>query len=122
MIKNIQETCPDCLKAPTGCCSKHSMNCPVCDGEGSVSMEKWNKFVGKQSNDNFIRDALYHLQTHDRNYEIRIWFDGSHYDHGEEPAIIIFHRGVKIYSEWGISLPDLIIEAGEFMKHYKPKD
>lgn len=119
-IKRVQDTCPNCLKAPTGCCTKHSMQCPVCGGTGSVSRDTWGKFQKKQSNDYFLSDALLYLQKHDRDYKIEIWFDGSHYDHGDEPAIKISYQGKQIYSDWGIFLPDLIIQAGSFLRNYKP--
>ena len=96
-----------------------AMDCPTCEKSGTVSRKRWDDLYGKDCNDNFLRDALLALQSHDPAYEIRIWSDGSHYDHGYEPAITIMRHQKIIYSDWGIYLPDLIKKAAEFMVKHK---
>jgi hypothetical protein len=36
------------IKAANGCCPRHSMNCPLCDGSASVSTPVWEAFYGKK--------------------------------------------------------------------------
>lgn len=109
------------VPALNGHCAEHSMFCPTCKGFGATNKKIWEKLYGRWSNDNFLREALIALQVQNSDYKIEIWFDGSHYDHGDEPAIKIYYKGEVIYSEWGIFLPDEIKKAANFIKSWKMK-